>query len=165
MSDTSTQTVERLEDQDRANSRHSMVKLLPDQITAQWDGLVKQSIMMSLPTTVPVTEEVLSNVLSALLAGRLICWVLTRDGKVMAMTTTAIVVDSVSGVRNLLVYSIAAFSTVSDATWRWVFVRMARYARRAGCYKITACTNNSRVLDIVKKLGGKTNVRLIELEV
>ena len=85
--------------------------------------------------------------------------------KLYAVCTVTVSEDTLSGNRNLYVYSLGSFTPVELAGWKIAFDTLREYARELGCYRIVTKTNNPRMIQITKHLGGKTDMVAVELEV
>ena len=145
---------------------YRLLKATPDQICQHW-LFIRDSLMMQMPIGVKPSELVLANIQQALLAGRLHCWFLLNvdNNSVLGVCTTTVTEDTISGVRNLLIYSVLAMDPIPTKVWAYCYKVMQVFAKGAGCQHVIACTRNKRVLRLVKMLGGSEDNRFIELEV
>lgn len=126
--------------------------------------LVKQSLMLSLPSTVELSERSLAEILSQIMNGMLKVWALVEGEEVRAIATTVVEVDRISATRNLLVYSLYVFEgAVNMETWRELFRAFSILAKQLECFRIVATTTNTRVMQIVTSLGGSIEGRIIDL--
>lgn len=142
----------------------SLQRLRAEDIAPQWEAL-KVAIATSLSPLIQVTEEKMANVLSMLLAEELVCWVLVRDEDVVALCTVTVHTDYISQERTLVIYSLTALRPVTDVQWAWAFMELRKYAKVQKCWRITAQTKEERLVRLVRQLGGKADLRLVELEV
>lgn len=138
--------------------------LTPDQCSAYWTDL-KQAITMAMPSIGDNSEEGLNEVLAALLQGTSQAWALLDATQVVAIAITAIQQESVSKARNLLIYALAGYANIKQATWLEGFNRLKQYAAEMHCRKIIAYTSVPRVIEIAVGLGGNANTHLLEWEI
>jgi hypothetical protein len=151
--------------------------LKKDKVSTFWP-LVEKSLRLAIesgdPPGVPDTPETYTNILKSMLEGYVDCFMIGEvaneakvvdDFRILAIGTTIVSTDPVSGSRTLLIYTLSSFVVITDETWRWAFSHLMEYAQERGCVSMIAITRNARVLDIINKLGGSTEYRLVELEV
>lgn len=126
--------------------------------------LVKQSLMLSIPSTVELSEHSLAEILSQIMNGALKVWALVEGDDVRAIATTIVEVDNVSATKNLLIYSLYVFEgVVKMETWRELFRTFSVLAKQLECFRIIATTSNARVMQIVTSLGGSIESRIVDL--
>ena len=143
-----------------------LVKLLPEQISVQWD-MIKPAIIDSL---LSAHENVDTNeILTSLLNGFSQCWVSTRrdnerdviEGLIITMITKSLFDEG----KNLLIYSLYGYSMDNKEAWEGGFRTLATFARADGCSRITGYTNVSSLIKLVEKLGGDIDQRFISIPV
>ena len=130
--------------------------LLPEQISKHWD-VIGYAIEQSLPPIASGNDERMNRALSSLLSGKSLCWVShtnNESGKFLeAVFVTQIVVDSISSVKNLLLYSVYGFSKVDENSWAKGLELLTKYAKTKGCESIVAYTQNDKIKEIASKFG------------
>lgn len=118
--------------------------------------------MVPLASREPWSEE---RLMTAVVRGHLEVWLYTEGARVLAVVTTTMTADGITGAQALLIYSASGMERLGDADWRTMFAQVSRYARVAGAAKIVAFTSVPRVLQIVNDLGGSTVQVLCELPI
>ena len=148
-----------------------LTKLLPNQVVANWD-YIKKTLSVTLPPYVEATEEVLSNLLNASLAEELQIWMLHESdfendtSKIIAIATTTITYDKLSGIRTLLIYSLFGNpESNGKADWYQGLNGIKKYAKAKKCSSITAYSNIPMAIKLAERLGGDISFRYIKLEV
>jgi len=143
-----------------------LTKLMPDQISNFWD-IIKYAIEESLPPTVDESSNKMNNILSALLCGKAQCWASydkIEDGnKFEGLVVTRITYDDVSDTKNLLIYCLYGYETVSKSNWLSGFKSLVKFAIGQGCNQIIGYSDVSLILKLVKHLGGETKYTFISL--
>lgn len=128
--------------------------------------MIKSSLIMSLSKVMEVNEMKLSNILQALLDKRMKAWALVKDDKhVVGIITTTITQDTMVGVRNLFLYSLAASEYIPRRGWAAMFALAKRIAKAEECSSMIGFSKEPFVLKMVEGLGGTTDTRMITLEV
>ena len=144
-----------------------LIRLLPDQVMDRWN-FIKDCIRRGLPPAVRDDELVLVEIQSKLLVDELICWFAMESLEsdiVYGVMTTGIITDPFSNTKNLLIYTIATTNAHPDNIWWDSYIPLRRYALGQGCKAILAYTNDPRVIEIAKNLGGNVDWNLIQLSV
>lgn len=100
-----------------------------------------------------------------LVNGDMDAWELQRGKEVIIVVTFLILHDLPTMTKHYMIYSLTGFEPLSYDRWFVLLNKTRKYAKSIGCDKIIGYSDVNRVLDLVKVLGGKTNMRLIELEV
>ncbi len=141
----------------------ALVKLLPDQITRNWDT-IGYAIEISLPPTAVKSDETMNNILMALLDGRIDCWIsLNEDGRIGGVISTVVMYDDIVGVKNLLIYSLFAFEWADENAWLDGLEALKKYAIGKGCSRITGYTEFDSIIERVKSMGGEAKQMFISL--
>ena len=140
-----------------------LIKLLPDQVSNNWDT-IGYAIENSLPPIAGESDEKMNNILMALLDGRMDCWVsLNGDGRINGVVSTAVMYDDLSGVRSLLLYSIYAFGWAGEDTWAEGFETLKKYAKGKDCSNITGYTEFDSLIRRAKDMGGEAKQTFVSL--
>jgi len=138
-----------------------LVQLLPEQISRGWQ-YIKPAIAKSLPPTVVESESRMNAILESLMAGKIQCWLMYDEegGNPLVVSTTALSTDVGTGDRTLLVYSLSSVTngSISDKLWADGAFTLKQYARSLGCIDIAGYTNVSRVIALINKIGGTTDI-------
>ena len=145
-----------------------LVMLLPEQISEKWD-IIKRGVEVAVPPTVLTSPKVINNILMSLLNGSAQCWVeyKVEEGKniVYGFLITAVLDDFLSGVRNLLIYSLFGARPIEDDIWIKGLETIRKYAKANNCEKVIAYSNVKRIEEIVNSLGGKVEWKFISFPV
>jgi hypothetical protein len=86
------------------------------------------------------------------------------EDRVHALFTTMFFNDPCR-VRSLFIYSLYAYEVVSLEMWKSAFDSLKVWARGNKCRYVIAYTENKRILEIVRSLGGNTSKVIVSLEV
>ncbi len=138
-----------------------LVKLLPDQVSNNWDT-IGYAIESSLPPIAGESDEKMNNILMALLDGRMECWVsLNSDDRISAVTSTRIMEDDVTRTRSLLLYSIFTFDWADEDTWIEGLETLVKYARGKNCTRITGYTEFDSMIKRAREMGGEARYMFV----
>jgi hypothetical protein len=145
-----------------------LVRLLPEQAARHWKEL-EDILLRSLPPDVYLNEESTTNILQAINLGTLVIWVsVTPNDKektttIHAVVSTMIANDSITGTRNLLIYTLTAVGHIPDDEYVEGYKNIVAYAKSRGCHKVIAFSNNDRVLDVAKKFNVDASWRMLQI--
>lgn len=136
-------------------------------VLANWDEVRYFLVRAGIPGA---EESSLANMQRAIIDGRLTVWMMGRldgDGQLspVALFTTTVTEDTIVGIKRFTICSLAGSDYIPIKAWRYGFKVLRRAAEREGCSRITAESNNKRVLQVVEKLGGDTSYHSIYMEV
>ncbi len=141
-----------------------LIKLLPNQVADHWEP-IKSAIKASLPPVSQGAEDHMENVLNLLLIGDMHCWIsYTSEGRVDNIATTQVIHDSVTGNKNLLIYSVFGFD-VDQRSWAEGIQALIKYARSEGCDNIVGYTNVSSIVKFIQRIGGSAEYTFISIPV
>ena len=73
--------------------------------------------------------------------------------------------DFLSGIRNLLIYSLFGARPIEDAIWIRGLETIKKYAKANDCAKVVAYSNVERIEEIVNSLGGEIEWKFISFPV
>jgi hypothetical protein len=131
-----------------------MIQLSPDKIGEQW-AIIQPAIEAVFESSgIPMTNAETNNILQGMIAGRIQCFVNVVGEVIKSIMVTYFTFDP-RGTKSLLIYSLYGYVPTTDSEWKDVYDYMKKWAVSNGCVNITAYTQNNRILDIVKKLGGR----------
>ena len=90
-----------------------------------------------------------------------------EEGKnvVYGFVITTVMEDFLSGIRNLLIYSLFGARPIEDSMWVRGLETMRKYAKANRCVKVMAYSNIDRIEEIVKSLGGEIEWKFISFPV
>lgn len=143
-----------------------LIRLYPEQVSEQWD-VIKPAIEASLPVNAIRTEEGMNNILDHILANRMQCWLIAekqRDEDVYALLLTYTLLDPI-GASSVFIYALYGYRPVPMEMWISSFKQLQGWARKNNCVNIIAFTDNQKVVNLVRNLGGNANQVLVSLEV
>lgn len=144
-----------------------MTKLLPEQISKFWD-VIKYAVEQSIPPNVGEHPDKINRILTAALNGKIDVWTSYERGKDInrfeAIVLTKFLYDEVVGMRNLLIYSIYGYDTISAHSWRNGMKTLMKYAKGKGCSLIVAYSNIPEVVKLANSLGAETDFSFISFK-
>ena len=142
-----------------------MVKLFPHQAEVWWDMLAPL-IEQSLPPGTVASPMGMTNILFSILKGELIVWAYVTEGKdLAAVITTSVELDRHSGLKKLLIYTFTAVGTLERHMWNDALDTLRKHGRKAGCHLIVAYSNLPAVAGFFKRIGGRADYTLLEIDV
>ena len=145
-----------------------LIRLNGEQTARFWPAL-KKGFARSVPPGVAPTEILMTNMLQGILNRSHDCWLLQveREDKLRqaAGMVTTVRLDPLTGHRTLFIYSLFARIPISDEEWGDAFDKLRAVAKQHKCIRVSAFSKNPSVIDLVNKLGGSTEMRVVELEV
>lgn len=150
--------------QEELDSSYNLVKVGSLDVMNNWP-VIRQTILLSFPPGVPKKEESIANLQEALLADRAQLWALRQGKRIMGFATTVVMKDTIMGCTSMFVYSMGSIRETPLAGWMEGLEALRRVAKRVGCSHILSRSNNPKVVEMLERLGAKTDVRMIELEV
>lgn len=142
-----------------------LIRLMPEQIAANWEFL-KHQVVDSGPMETLGNDERFNNILNALLIDDMQCWVeAISDEKgfhIQGIALTQILTNDIAGVKNLLIYSMVGVEELFDLEkWNRGLLTLAQFARKNGCQNILAYSNNPRILRLAERFKANTSQRVI----
>ena len=145
-----------------------LLRLLPNDISKYWNG-ISEAISKSLPPFITYDKEGMLVILNSLMSGIMHCWLLHEiEGDkitLYAIATTEFSIDPASRTKSLLIFSLYGLQPTPIESWKDSYETLRLYAKANGCSSILAFSDVPEVLNIVGKMGGDINTRLITLEV
>ncbi len=139
-------------------------QLTPDQISEIWQN-IKVGFETGLPPVLKGGEARMLRILTNAMDNKVQVWQITSAGEPQVYLLTYINVDFITGVRNLLIYSMFSMGGTPNLVWDEGFFVISKFAKANGCLSIMAFTENEEVIRIVKQLKGNTDQRLVYMEV
>lgn len=142
-----------------------MVRLLPEQASADWDFLWP-IIVRSLPPIAPKAEGVSKLAfLQAVQMEKAVVWGYYKGELLSGLAVTLVQKDPIFGWKGLLIYSVVAIDSISLAGWRSGINTLKEYAREKGCQSINGYSLQEQYVNLFKRVGAKADWLLIEIEV
>lgn len=132
-----------------------LVKLLPEQVANYWEDLIKEGIRVSLPLHVARDDDAMNSILGQILKGNIQCWVVKNESQIIAIATTAIMKDDLTGSSSLLIYSVTTLSHMAEDFWKEGYEAFTKFARGVGCNRVYAYTTDERVVAMAKLNGAE----------
>jgi hypothetical protein len=143
-----------------------LTRLLPDQISRFWD-IIRFAIEESLPPITGEGPDKMNRILSSLLSGKADCWASyvkeKESRRFEGIVITKIQYDDISSTRNLLIYCLYGYEHIESESWTTGLKTLVKYASSKGCHRIIAYTDEPRIIEMVKKLGGETDYTFISI--
>jgi len=146
--------------------QYQLARLTPDQVSEQWEDGIKDAIEYALPPLASYeSPDRMGNIFTSLLSGEMVCWTIWKEEDICIIATLQILIDGASQTRNLLVYSLYSYMTITLDMWGTLVKLLTAFAREQKCSKIIAYTNVERIKEIILSVGGDTSYSFISLEV
>jgi len=146
-----------------------LTRMLPDQITKNWD-LIRHGVINGLPPSngrligEDKLEKIATNVLDSVIRGEGDVWLIHQDEKIFAIVTTMLAMDAIAGETSLIIYSLYGYREMSMELFREGLKGIAEYGKSKGVNIISAFTDMSNVLNVARALGFKVS-NFLTLEV
>lgn len=138
-----------------------IIKLLPEQISKQWDS-IRFGIIKSITPIVDPTPENIQNILGQLLRQDMQCWCLfDEDKNIYGHITTTIHIDINTKFRTLIIYSLFLFKKAPPEMWEEGWKAMEGFREANECSRIAMYTNNDSIRSIAEKRGYSTDYTYI----
>lgn len=135
-----------------------LVRLDESRVPEYWDE-VAASIADAFPPHAKLTEHSMNNILDSILNGALQVWILTQDNDehtVLAIGTTQILLDTISGTKNLLIYSLKSHvDNVPQSSWKQGLDGLKQFCSQEGVHNICAYTTSPAIAKILRVAGAK----------
>ena len=145
-----------------------LTKLLPDQISKFWD-IIKYAIEQSIPPNVGEHPDKSNRILSAALSGKVDVWASydksTEVNRFEGLMLTKILYDDVVDMKNLLIYSVYGYETISEDSWKNGLRTILKYAAGNNCSLVVAYTDVPKIVEVVNSLGGDTSFTFISFNI
>jgi hypothetical protein len=143
-------------------------RLSPEQITQRWD-----SLWLFIKPSIKDGEGRKESLLRATIGGMLNCWVVwEQDGqnldRIVAIITTAPLMDMISGTRVLTIYSLHLMEPVEKLpaqAWEVAMATFKAHARDSQCDSIIAYVNTSSLVRKGVALGAVVDCQVLRWEV
>ena len=144
-----------------------LVRLLPEQLSAEWDSFVREAVQEGLPPDTALDDDALRSAYNKLVDG--VCHAFVLSGETgekplaLGLALLARVSEPITNDRALLVWSIRGYEKMALEHWVMVGASVKKLARSLGCERILFETANPRVMQIASVLGGKQRSVLMEI--
>ena len=133
----------------------------PSFVSQHWDNIYK----MFEPALFKPSETVKTNLLRGIISGITQCWIFTRDEVGIGMVLTNMTKDPYSQTRDLLVYAVVSNGESIHDDWEKGLDTLMQFARNKGCSRITAFTNNKKLIGLLQHFNADTDMRFLSWEV
>ena len=147
-----------------------LLRMLPEQVARYWDS-IKTNIETALPPIAGDNKERLNNILASILAGRIVCWFSFRkleDNKIQptGLVTTQVIVDEATLTKSLLIYTLhSPDDSLGEDGWREGYEALKEYGRSVGCDRVTAYSDDPRIIAMTERFGGNADYRFISVPI
>jgi len=154
----------------RVKENKMLTRLLPEQVSRLWP-IIKYAIAQSVPPISGEHPDKLNRILSSALCGKIDVWASYIKGEVNkfeGIAVTEVVYDDVTGIKNLMIYSIYSYideEKVKGSSYVSGLVSFAKYAKSLKCSNVIAYTQKSGIVALAKRLGGDTSFTLISFDI
>lgn len=126
-----------------------LVQIHSIQIPAYWE-IIKYGAVKTDEIQEADIEEYSLNLLHDLLSNKKSCFVHQVDDKVMLMTIITFMVEDLTKKKNLHMLNLYAFSHQENDVWINALVDIVAIAKKEGCHKLVAQSNNTRIKELVR---------------
>lgn len=110
-------------------------------------------------------QDYLTKLLIELLNGTAQCFIrMSDEKKLMGLAVTKLISDELTNEKTLFISCLYSFEGVGSQQWDSDLRKLLAFAKRNKCKKITAYTNNDRVLNLAHSLGFYERFRCISLD-
>ncbi len=138
-----------------------------DRVSKNWE-FFRYYIMQALTVPGTNTEFHAGNILAAIIKGNLQCWCavdrVKGEDNILAVYTTNITVDVLSGCKSLILYSLAGVRNLSFPVINKGMLELKEYAKKHNCSVISAVTGIPNVGKLAAAFSGRVG-QVIILEV
>lgn len=140
-----------------------LIKLLPEQVSKNWD-IVAPVIAAGLHPTTAASRIGMSHILRSILMERLICWVYETDGQFRACVTTYSRNDDITLERSMLIYSIASIRPLNRDMFRNMWGTLVEHAKADKCVKVVGFVADQRLVKFYQhEFNAKADFNLVEV--
>lgn len=130
-----------------------MLKLIPEQISAQWDT-IRASLLVTMPPIAEPSQENLRSILVQLLCEHMQCWlILDEANRPCGYALTYISADPHTSSKTFVIYSLYLQEQVSKTIWEKGYQILYDFAAANKCFRVAAYSSNPTVISISKKFG------------
>jgi len=130
-----------------------IIRLISTQIPQFWN-IIKYGAVRADGVQKDHNEFYLNELLLNLLNDKSQCFIrLSSERIVQAVMVTRISYNKLTGKKYLFFQNLFSFSLVSDNEWQSDFIFMCKYAKQAGCERVSFETSNSRIVELTTRLG------------
>lgn len=142
--------------------QRSFTALDPASVMQMWPS-INSHILFALPPLSNVGQWTEERVLAAINRGELTLWLYSEGPRILAIITTTMTGDTITGERAMLIYSAHSDGGLQLADWQTMVGKLGEAARAGGMSRLVAYSDVDRVINLVQELGGKAAVRMCEL--
>src|SRR5262245_46919552 len=143
-----------------------LIRLPPEQIMKWWPE-IKECISTSLPRHIRESEQSLLSIQERMLTGLFDCWISAENNTglpLYGVTTTRFVTEEISGIKNLLIFTVTIVERHPENMWKECIEVLKRYAIAHNCTNIIAYSEVGPMINIAESLGFDTKTRLLYLK-
>ena len=145
-----------------------MIRLIPEQVSKFWD-IIKYALEDFPPASIEVRDaNWINNILISAMDGSIQVWAsydrLEEGINFKGIVITSIEVDKFVKQKNLLIYYVYMFNSMSVANWTEGLDVVRKYAKSRKCSRVLAYSNIPEIINISKKLGGDVSTTFIAFD-
>lgn len=131
-----------------------LIQIHSIQIPAYWE-IIKYGAVKTDNIQPEDIEDYSLNLLHDLLSNKKSCFVHQVDDNVMLMTIITFMVSDLTKKKSLHMLNLYAFSHQNDEVWINALVDLVAIAKKEGCYKLIAESDNDRIQELAKVIQAK----------
>ena len=141
-----------------------LIQVTPEQVESDWE-IYKEALRRSLPLYVSGNDATMNDILKSILLEKSQLWVYFIETKMSSVLLTYQQEDLVIDRRILFIYAVYSIDEAERVMVDNTFEVLRKYARANGCSAIHAYTNVRSIINLVRSIGGKAELALIEIGV
>lgn len=143
-----------------------LIRLTIEQVATYWPD-IHRAVSLSLPPIMKGEGERMNKILESLLIENAQCWAsVDRETKEMdGLVTTAVMEDTLSGAKSLMLYTIYGYRPTIARSWKEGFETLSKFAKSQGCNRIIGFSNEKALMKRAKVLGVNFDYSLGVVEV
>ena len=130
-----------------------VIRLMPSQVPMFWDA-IKFATGQTDRLNKDYYEEYYTELLCSLLSGKAQCFVRLNEERVLtALLITRIVVNKISGSKQLVLQNVYAWEPLTEDIWNQAYELYTELARQEGCTLIAYSSYNPKVWENMERYG------------
>ena len=131
-----------------------LLRLTPDQIMKNWP-LIETVLNLILPSANGDEKARSERILRRMITEDMHVFASydKTNGKLEALIITSFVTEQILNIKSLIIYGLYALGKISKDSWHEGAEAIENFARRLGCQRVMAFTNNTLIDKISEKFG------------
>lgn len=138
-----------------------LTMMSPTFVAQNWNNIYKSFE----PALFRPSAVLKSNLLRGIISNVVQCWLCTREEVGVGMALTNVTSDPFSQTRDLMVYAVVTNGDSTPEDWEESLNSLISFAKNKGCNRITAFTNNRKLVTLLKRFNADVDTRFLSWEV